>query len=106
LEVEIAPCGRRGQRSDPLKRMHEMGIANSVLETVQKELERHPGERASRVGLRIGAFAGVDPDSLRFCFEAVVKSLGLAPLPLEIDWRGADELQIAYLEFEEAEVPT
>jgi hydrogenase nickel incorporation protein HypA/HybF len=86
--------------------MHEMGIANSVLEEVQKELARNPGERASRVGLRIGKFAGVDPDSLGFCFEAITRSLGFAPLTLEIDWCGADELQIAYLEFEQVEVAT
>jgi len=86
-----------------MRSMHEMGIANSVLEAVQKELEGYPGEKASRVGIRIGQHAAVDPDSLRFCFEAVVKSWHLQPLTLEIEWRpqGA-ELEIAYLELEEA----
>jgi Zn finger protein HypA/HybF involved in hydrogenase expression len=90
--------------------MHEMGIASSVLETVRKESRR--GERASRVGVRIGEFVAVDPDSLRFCFEAIVKTSDLAPLSLEIEWcraeggRRGDELQIAYLEFEEVEVAT
>jgi len=82
--------------------MHEMGIACSVLDAVHTELSKHPGQRALRVGLRIGEFAGVDPDSLRFCFEAIVKSSEPAPLELEIEWsRGGDELQIAYLDMDE-----
>lgn len=84
--------------------MHEMGVASSVLETVQRELKRCPGQRASAVALRIGRFAGVDPDSLRFCFEAIAKGEGLAPMVLEIEWCRRDELQIAYVELEEAEV--
>ncbi len=88
--------------------MHEMGIANSVLEAIRKESQRYSGERASGVGVRIGEFVAVDPESLRFCFEAILKSSDLAPLSLKIEWcragngRRGDELEIAYLEFEEA----
>ncbi len=84
--------------------MHEMGIASSVLEAVHKELQRYPGQRAAKVGLRIGEFAGVDAESLRFCFEVMVKDSALAPLALEIEVtrveEGArgDELELAYLE--------
>ena len=87
--------------------MHEMGIASSVLEAVDKELQRYPGQRAAKVGLRIGEFAGVDPESLRFCFEIAAKTSDLTPLELEIDWcrledgRRGDELELAYLELEE-----
>ena len=87
--------------------MHEMGVASSVLEAVAKEMRLHPYERVSRVGLRIGEFVAVDPDSLRFCFEAIVKGSDLAPLSLEIEWcrasegRRGDELEIAYLELDE-----
>jgi hydrogenase nickel incorporation protein HypA/HybF len=92
--------------------MHEMGIACSVLEAVHEELRRYPGQRASKVGLRIGEYAGVDPESLRFCFEAIVRSSEAAPLGLEIEFGGdgrrGDELEIAYIEFEDvsAEVLT
>ena len=92
--------------------MHEMGIASSVLEAVHKELQRHPGQRAAKVGMRIGEFAGIDTESLRFCFEIAVKTSDLAPLELEIDWcrledgRRGDELELAYLEMEEAEKVT
>ena len=49
-----------------------MGIATSVMDAAQKEAERHPGSKLLKVGLRIGEWSGVDPDSLRFCFEALV----------------------------------
>ena len=89
--------------------MHEMGIASSVLDAVHKELQRYPGQRAARVGLRIGEFAGVDTESLRFCFEIAARTSDLAPLQLEIEWcrledgRRGDELDLAYLEMEDAE---
>jgi Zn finger protein HypA/HybF involved in hydrogenase expression len=99
--------------------MHEMGIAASVLDAVHQELHRYaqgqgvspePGpQRVAKVGLRIGEFAGVDGESLRFCFEAQVKGTELEPIELEIKWcrtedgwRG-DELELAYLELEDAQ---
>ena len=87
--------------------MHEMGIAASVLEAVHGELERNPGYRAAKVGLRIGEFAGVDGDSLAFCFEALVKGTAMEPLVLEIEWcraergRHGNELDLAYVELED-----
>ncbi len=88
--------------------MHEMGIANSVLEAIHQELHGYPGQRAAKVALRVGEFAGVDPDSLKFCFEALVKGTEFDPLELEIQWctgeggLGGDELDLAYLELEDA----
>lgn len=86
--------------------MHEMGIASSVLEAVHKELRLYPGQRATKVGLRIGEFAGVDAESLRFCFDILARDSAFAPLALEIQitrveegGRG-DELDLAYLELE------
>jgi hydrogenase nickel incorporation protein HypA/HybF len=65
--------------------MHEMGIATSVLDGAQNEAKRHPGSKLLKVGLRIGEWSGVDPDSLRFCFEALVMGCEDAPT-LEIDF--------------------
>jgi hydrogenase nickel incorporation protein HypA/HybF len=83
--------------------MHEMGIAYSVLTAVDQELQRYPGRRAAKVGVRIGEFAGVDTESLRFCFDVIVKSSDLAPLELDVECRSGDELDLAYLELEEIE---
>lgn len=87
--------------------MHEMGIASSVIEAVEGEMRRYPGRRATKVGLRIGEHAGVDTESLRFCFEVIARDSELGLLELDIEWcraeegRRGDELEFAYLELEE-----
>ncbi len=66
--------------------MHEMGIANSILEGVAKELQRRPGSRAVKVGVRIGELAGVDPDALSFAFEALTLDTDFAGLAIDIEY--------------------
>ncbi len=66
-----------------------MSIAASVLEAVRKESARRAA-RVLAVGVKIGPLAGVDAESLRFCFDALVLGTELAPLALEIEalpWR-------------------
>jgi len=65
--------------------MHELSIANSILEAVRKERERLNGARVTKVGVRIGELAGVDPEALSFGFEILVKDSGLEPLALDIE---------------------
>jgi len=64
--------------------MHEMGIANSILEAVQKEMRRYTDSRPLKVGVRIGELAAIDPESLRFCFEALSRETDLEGVELEI----------------------
>jgi hydrogenase nickel incorporation protein HypA/HybF len=65
--------------------MHEIGIADSILRAVRDEAARHVDAQPSRVCVRIGKLSAVDPDSLRFCFEALTHGTDLAPLALEIE---------------------
>jgi hydrogenase nickel incorporation protein HypA/HybF len=65
--------------------MHEMGIACSILEAVANEERRHAGVRATRVGVRIGELAAIDPEALRFCFEVLIRGTEQDGLQLEID---------------------
>ena len=81
--------------------MHEIGIASDILDAVRKETAARPPARATKVGVRIGEMAGIDPSSLAFCFEALVKGSDLEPLELAIEHGGADELEFTYLELEE-----
>jgi hydrogenase nickel incorporation protein HypA/HybF len=69
--------------------MHEMSIAASMLEAVRTESARH-NAHVQAVGVKIGELAGVDSESLRFCFDALVLDTDLAPLSLRIEhlpWR-------------------
>jgi hydrogenase nickel incorporation protein HypA/HybF len=65
--------------------MHEMGIANSVLEAVRTEAARYPGAQPRKVALRIGELAAVDLSSLQFCFDALIRETDLASLELEVE---------------------
>jgi hydrogenase nickel incorporation protein HypA/HybF len=62
-----------------------MGIANSVLEAVRTEMGLHPGTYPCKVEVRIGEMAAIDPDALRFCFEAIIIGTDLESLELGIE---------------------
>jgi hydrogenase nickel incorporation protein HypA/HybF len=66
--------------------MHEMGIANSVLDAVRIEMARYPGKYPCKVGLRIGEMTAIDQDAFRFCFEAMIEDTDLATLELAIEF--------------------
>jgi len=67
--------------------MHELGIANSLLEGVQTEAARHPRTVVHKVGVTVGELAGVDPDAPAFGFEAIVTGTEWQNLVLEIETR-------------------
>lgn len=69
--------------------MHEMGIASSILDGVAAELRRRPGIKPIKVGVRVGELAGLDPDALRFAFEALTIDTALARLELDIEYRAS-----------------
>ena len=83
--------------------MHELGIASSVIEAVQKEMARRPGARLTKIGLRIGEFSGIDDSSLRFCFDVLIRDTELRAASLDIEHGSRDELDLSYLEVEEDE---
>ena len=64
--------------------MHEMGIAQSILDAVASEMKKRPGAIPTRVGVRIGELSGVNPDALDFGFTALVLDTDWAALKLEI----------------------
>lgn len=65
--------------------MHELGIAQSVLEAVQAEAAKR-SSKPVKVGLRLGELSAVDPDALRFSFEALTVETDLQGLELEIEF--------------------
>jgi len=65
--------------------MHEMGIANSILEAVRTEVWRCGKPHPLKVGVRIGEMAAIESEALRFCFQALVRDTDLDGLELEIE---------------------
>jgi len=53
--------------------MHEMALAESMLGIVEDTARRNGGSRVTTVRLEIGALSHVEPDALRFCFDAVTR---------------------------------
>lgn len=53
--------------------MHEMALAESMLEIVADTARRNGATRVKTVWLEIGALSHVAPEALRFCFDAVTR---------------------------------
>lgn len=53
--------------------MHEMALAASVLEIVEGTARKNGDARVSAVWLEIGALSHVEPEAMRFCFDAVTR---------------------------------
>lgn len=65
--------------------MHEIGIANSILDAVRTEAALHPGGEPRKVAVRIGELAAVEVDALRFAFEVLTRDTDLDSMELEIE---------------------
>ncbi len=70
--------------------MHELSIVQALIEQVEREVRRagQPG-RVVKLGLTIGRFSGVCPESLRFAFDLLVPETPLAGAAVEIAEPGA-----------------
>jgi hydrogenase nickel incorporation protein HypA/HybF len=66
--------------------MHELGVAQEILDRVAREMRKHPGARARAVGVRIGEVSGIDRDALAFGFEALTRDTEWQRLQLDIDY--------------------
>jgi len=66
--------------------MHEMGIAEKIIEIALASIpEDADNPRIERMNLRIGKFASVVEDSLRFCFGIITKDTPLEDTELVIE---------------------
>jgi hydrogenase nickel incorporation protein HypA/HybF len=52
--------------------MHEMSIAQSMLDIVKEEMVRHNATALRSVRVHIGQLSAIVPESLAFCFEVMV----------------------------------
>lgn len=53
--------------------MHEMSLAESMIELVEDTAKRENARRVKRVVLEIGSLSCIAPDALQFCFDAVTR---------------------------------
>ncbi len=53
--------------------MHEMTLAESVLQIVENAARREGLRRVRTVRLEIGQLSSIEPEAMRFCFDAVAR---------------------------------
>jgi len=65
--------------------MHEMALAQSIMDIVEQEMTRHGATRVSLIRLEVGEFTAVVPESLAFCFEVMTKGTPFEGVKLELN---------------------
>ncbi len=65
--------------------MHELAIAQNILEIVQQSVPKGQEAAVRKVRVRVGKLAGVVPDSLSFCFGVIVSDTLMTRACLAID---------------------
>lgn len=64
--------------------MHEMSLAEGVLQLVEDSAKQNGFAQVKTVWLEIGQLAGVEPEAMRFCFDAIAQNTLLQGARLEI----------------------
>jgi hydrogenase nickel incorporation protein HypA/HybF len=65
--------------------MHELAIAESIVNTVLKEAEKQAFPKVISVAVRIGALTDIVPDSLQFGFDTIIIDTPIAGATLKIE---------------------
>lgn len=75
--------------SDPdgvyLGGMHELGIAENILQIVRQEVPENHAADVRSIRIRVGQLSGVVPESLDFCFNAIVSETDMRRASLRIE---------------------
>lgn len=64
--------------------MHEMAIAESIVDIALQTLHDNHGTVIHSVQLDLGVMSGVEPDALLFCFDAVTQNTPAQGATLDI----------------------
>lgn len=64
--------------------MHEMSLAEGVVQIVEDYARRESFRRVKTVWLEIGRLSGVETEAMRFCFEAATRGTVAESAKLEI----------------------
>jgi hydrogenase nickel incorporation protein HypA/HybF len=69
--------------------MHELGVATEIHRLCRSRIGEDPSARLERGEVRVGELSALDPDLLRYAWEAVTSGGPDAAAALEIEWRPA-----------------
>lgn len=64
--------------------MHEMALCRGMVQIIEEQATAHDYTRVKTVRLEIGPLAAVEPEALRFCFDAATRGTVAENAKLEI----------------------
>jgi len=79
--------------------MHELALSRAIVDAALRHAEGRPVEV---VHVRVGSMRQAAPASLAFYFEIVAQDTDCAGATLEIETLEGDQLEVAWIEVEEA----
>jgi hydrogenase nickel incorporation protein HypA/HybF len=65
--------------------MHELSIAENIIDIIKNELPKHKLTKVTHIKLRIGAMRQIVPESLQFGFEFLSKNTPLEGAQIHIE---------------------
>jgi Zn finger protein HypA/HybF involved in hydrogenase expression len=81
--------------------MHEMSVAMEVCRIAQDQVGFEALANVREIGVVVGRDSGVEPDSLRFCLEALLGSEPFRGARAALDITPGDDLRVSYLEIDD-----
>ena len=65
--------------------MHELSIAQNILEIVDETLSKNQYKKLLEIKVQIGELIAIVPESLRFCYECLIKDSPYAGSKINIE---------------------
>jgi hydrogenase nickel incorporation protein HypA/HybF len=64
--------------------LHELGVANEILEVALSEADRHAAKKVTSIRLRVGVLRAIEPENLSFLFGHLARGTPAEGALLEI----------------------
>jgi Zn finger protein HypA/HybF involved in hydrogenase expression len=85
--------------------VHEMSIALEICRITEQQVGREALPRVREVGVVVGWDAGVEPDNLVFCLDALLETPPFAGARTVLELTAGDDLSVHYLDMEDERPP-
>lgn len=80
--------------------MHEIGVAQGMLDRALKEAVDSGAARVTSMQIKLGDASGIEADHLRFCLEALVKGTAAETARIDIEELKGNNIYLHSLEVE------
>jgi len=81
--------------------MHEMSLALEICRITEGQVGRSALGRVREIGVVVGQQAGVEPDNLEFCLEALLAHPPFEDARAVLELCPGDDMRVSYLEVED-----